>query len=144
MKDLEPGFPRQKIPKKKTGYLKRMSDKTREKLPLRKQVVDETHVRSGGRCEAWWIAPDVKCSRGVETDEKLPRGRSGGISQYDASETQSLCRKCHTVKGLEVAASERLGLYGKQGLSKHIPFDEEQHVKDKDTFSRAKARLNFG
>lgn len=142
MKKLEPGFPRFKGEKKeKSGFLKRESDKTKAKKPIRKQVIKETHERAKGKCEAEWIAPHISCGKGRDADEIVPR--SGGGDPLDVNETQSLCRKCHTVKGLEVAASEILGLYGNRRKSKHVPINEEELVEAKERFGKAKERLKI-
>jgi hypothetical protein len=140
MSELSQGFPRQKGPKpKKFGS---MSAKTTAKIPERQAVVEEVHRRSGGRCEAAHIAPGVRCSVGLDSHEMASRGRKPG-SQYDSEAQISICRKCHTVVGLEVKASEILGLLGEQGRLKHTPISEDDLVWAKEQFRKAKERLAF-
>lgn len=144
MKKLEPGFPRFKGEKKeKSGFLKRESDKTKAKKPIRKQVIKETHERAKGKCEAEWIAPQIRCSKVRHTDEKWTRGRSGGVSAYSTEYTQSICSYCDFCKENEVWASEVLGLFGEQGKNKHIPIEEAEIEKAKMLFRECKERLNF-
>jgi len=139
LKEIPEGFPRQKGKKKpKFGS---MSEKNTERMPERKEVVEATHKRSNYRCEAAWIAPEVPCSRGLDVDERIPR--SGGGSPLDEDNTQSLCRKDHTVKGLEVKAAEILGLYGEKRKNKHFPITEEDYEEAISRFTEAKKRLYF-
>lgn len=124
MSDLEPGFPKFKGPKpKKFGS---MSAKTTAKMEERKKVVQQTHERSGFKCEAQWIAPDIRCSKVLFADEKHTRGRHGGVTAYDLSVTQSLCVFCDCCKENEPWASEILNLYGRQGQRKHEPMSDEE------------------
>jgi hypothetical protein len=139
LKDLSPGFPKQKGKKKKK--FPGMSEKNTERMPERKEVIDATHKRSNYRCEAAWIAPEVPCSRVLDADERVPR--SGGGSPLDKGNTQSLCRKDHTVKGLEVKAAEILGLYGEKRKNKHFPITEEDYEEAISRFTEAKKRLYF-
>lgn len=142
MKELEPGFPKFKVPKKKTGYLKKMSDRTKEKMPLRKQVLGEVHKEARGVCAAAYLAPGIPCSVIRDGDEVVPR--SGGGSPYDKKNVASLCRKCHMVKSLEVKACEILSLYGVRRKNKHVPISESMLEEARETFRVAKERLNFG
>ena len=139
------GFPKFKGPKKaKSSWLKPMSDKTKARQPLRKQVIDETHERSNNTCETKWIAPDIKCSTKLHTDEKYTRGRSGGTTQYSTEHTQSICAKCDHCKENEIWAAEILGLYGQQGLTKHEPITQADRQRATILFRNAKKRCHFG
>lgn len=141
MKEPNPLFPRFK--QKKKPKFPGMSEKNTERMPERKEVIEATHKRSNYRCEAAWIAPEVPCSKQLHCDEKWTRGRSGGVSAYDVSVTQTLCAKCDHCKENEIRVSEILGLFGEQGKSKHFPISEEDYEEAISRFTEAKKRLHI-
>lgn len=115
MSDLPPGFPKFKGPKKaKSGFIKPMSDKTRAKMPERKEIIEKTHKRDKV-CVAKKYGG---CKGRLEVDEKQGRGREPG-SQYDLEKTQLLCENHHRFKTQNPKAASMLGLYGEKGLIKY-------------------------
>lgn len=94
---------------KRSGRLAPMSAKTRERIPERQAVRAETLRRAGWKCEARDLVPEVRCWGDLDVDERKSRGVNPG-GQYDASNTQVLCRAHHEWRTREPDKARERGL----------------------------------
>ena len=81
-------------PRKPRRRLPFQSAARRAEQQARRDVVAATHARSGYRCEARDLVPEVRCAGPLDCDEKAPRGRYPG-AHLDPTVTQSVCRAHH-------------------------------------------------
>jgi hypothetical protein len=75
----------------------------------RAAVIAATHARSGYRCEARLLVPEVECAGRLDCDEVMGRGRRPG-GHLDVTNTQSLCRAHHDWKDAYPIRARELGL----------------------------------
>jgi len=89
--------PLRRTPMKRGSAIKPFSKKRAGERDQRQKVIEETMRRSGGRCQAADLVPEVKCWGPLDTDEVVGRGVYPG-AHLDADNTQTLCRAHHTWK----------------------------------------------
>lgn len=89
--------------------LRRVSPKRAAEAKARAAVIASTHERSGWRCEARDLVPEVTCWGRLDCDESAPRSLYPG-GHLDLDDTQSLCRAHHTFKELNPERARALGL----------------------------------
>jgi len=96
-------------PKSKRSRISPVSPKRQAEKDERRAVIDATHARSGGRCEARELVPEVECGGPLDCDELAPRSLYPG-GHLDLTNTQSLCRRHHDWKETHPTEATARGL----------------------------------
>lgn len=95
-----------RTPLKRGGPIRQQSKKRVAERSERERVVAAVKARAGGRCEARFMVPEVKCWGPMDVDEYVLR--SAGGSHLDEENCQLLCRGHHDWKHAEpILAAER-------------------------------------
>lgn len=97
-------------PKSKRRGLPFESKKRRQERDFRNEVIRLTHKRSGGRCEARELVPEVECGGRLDCDERVGRGVYPG-AHLDIDVTMSCCRRHHDWIGANPKKANERGLH---------------------------------
>lgn len=102
---------------------------------LKKQCLE----RDGYRCQAQHIAPNIPCGGVLHVDHIRNRSTHPHL-KFDLDNLQTLCWKCHMVKGDKVWAAKVLGVFGEEARDLLDPNEEETQLAH-DLWSNSKKRL---
>lgn len=110
------GFAKPKTPKRLPFESKKRAAERAE----RNEIIRLTHERSGWKCEARDLVPEVECGGRLDCDERVGRGVYPG-AHLDLDVTMSTCRRHHDWIGANPKKANERGLHLKSWERPTIP-----------------------